>query len=233
MPGVLRLLSIVLAAVAGALFCISAPGAPKDPVREARLLLQAAQGGDANAEFSYGMMRLDGYPEGRVRKGHDEAMRWLKKAAAKGHARAQAMVAELELPLDFQLLRAIERGSKADALRALERGASVNAGDPLGRSALGHAAGSGQADLVENFLLRGANVNAASADGTTPLISAARFGDPQIVRALVVNGADVNTAQGNGETALSHARSRLGEAPAGRKNFEAVVRILVEAGAGR
>lgn len=235
------------ASMAIARLYLTGQGVGKNEIEATKWVKKAAEGGDVNGEYSYGLMLLDGVDQAGVPRNYDEAKQWLKKAAAKGHQGAQVQIAEMEVPPNIQLLRAIEQDRKVAALRALGQGANVNAADPQGRTALGYAAINGQTDLVRELLKRGANVNAVSVDGITPLTSAVIFGDPEIVRALVEKGANVNAAEKNGETALSYAQSRLRNASAdrpergprgmlsfaGKKDFEAVIKILTDAGATR
>jgi ankyrin repeat protein len=90
----------------------------------------------------------------------------------------------------------------------LSANATLDAADPLGCTALMHAADIGARHAVAALLQAGADVNTAAADGTTSLMLASGFslrGQRRhigVVEALLLAGADANAAKSDGGTAL-------------------------------
>jgi ankyrin repeat protein len=82
----------------------------------------------------------------------------------------------------------------------------------------------GRIESVQTLLTNGARVDVADADGDTPLHHAARTRDPIVAAMLLDAGADPSRVNGEGLTAVGVAC---------RAGNEAVVRLLVERGAGR
>lgn len=106
---------------------------------------------------------------------------------------------------------------KADRVHRLLTQETVNAADSTDKTALHHAALSGQAAMVKALLKAGASINARDKDGATPLIYAAMCGYEDVVRLLLAAGADKRCPDGHGRTA---------DAAASRSGYSRVARLL-------
>jgi TonB family protein len=142
------------------------------------------------------------------------------------------------------LMRAAERGLPDMVRLLLQAGADPRLKDHLHRTALMFAATSGNAEVLSQLLPAGM-VNARSQYGTTALMAAAAAGNPALVQMLLRAGAQVNDRDKLGSTAL--IAGSLGdldsftdgammwgprpEVPDGVVHRDAVVRLLLEAGA--
>jgi ankyrin repeat protein len=109
----------------------------------------------------------------------------------------------------------------------LGAGADVNAKDSFNGTGLIRAAERGYPAIVARLLETDIDVDHVNRLGWTALLEAVVLGDggrPHIrtVRLLVDAGADIDIADKSGATALDHAR---------RRGYDAIERILVEAGA--
>ncbi|KAK3115867.1 hypothetical protein LTR53_004367 [Teratosphaeriaceae sp. CCFEE 6253] len=113
----------------------------------------------------------------------------------------------------------------------LDNGADIQAeGGDFG-SALGAAAAYGKTEVLQLLLDRGAEVNGRA---RSALWCASCGGREAAVRMLLEHGADIH-AQGNGGTALQirlvHIRSRVSRGLGGDEREDAIVRMLLAAGA--
>ena len=109
----------------------------------------------------------------------------------------------------------------------LDAGADVGAKDSFNGTGLIRAAERGYATIVARLLKTDIELDHVNRPGWTALLEAVILGEggrPHIrtVRLLVEAGADVDIPDKSGTTALAHAR---------RSGFDAIERILVEAGA--
>ena len=116
-----------------------------------------------------------------------------------------------------QLLAYAAMNGDADVVRLLiGRGADAGAANEEGWTALHHAAGAGNVEIVSTLLDARANVNARTTRfGETPLMLACglfgrgRHGQSvACARLLIERGADVNARTKDGETALTFAAGR-------------------------
>lgn len=89
----------------------------------------------------------------------------------------------------------------------LEAGANVHARDRLGRTALHHAAATGDATAIL-LVEAGADADAADDRGATALMEAARLGRGDAITALVAGGAAIERRDGDGRTAVLVAAER-------------------------
>lgn len=110
----------------------------------------------------------------------------------------------------------------ADAL--IRSGARVDAGNEYGATPLWLASLNGSAAMVERLLKAGANAGTPIASGETPLMSAARSGSVDAVTQLLAAGTPVD--------AKEHARGQTALMWAAAEKHPAVVRALVDKGAG-
>ena len=123
---------------------------------------------------------------------------------------------------NWPLLRfLVEHGAQADAALPAAAGiadddpegvqillkhkAHVNATDPLGATALAHAARENHARIARVLLEAGADVSLADRYGTTPLMEAARAGATDVVNLLAEKHPDVHATDQHGRTALTLA----------------------------
>lgn len=126
---------------------------------------------------------------------------------------------------DQAMFAAIAAGRLADLKAALAAGASVHATDATGRSALGLAARTGNAELASALIEAGARVDIPDPIGYTPLLEAARDGKLAVATLLLAHKADVrHRASANGL-----ALTALHLAAAGGN--EEMVKLLVAHGA--
>jgi ankyrin repeat protein len=117
------------------------------------------------------------------------------------------------------------RGFQNDAVKLLlARKANVNVKDEDGNTALHHAAGQRNPDMVPMMLAAGLAVNARNKDGQTPLFSAVARDEVANLRALIGAGADVN-ARDNSDSSVMHFAMARGHAE--------VLHVLHESGAKR
>ena len=102
-----------------------------------------------------------------------EALRWLRAAAAQGHALAKAALSSTAREPDADpgesLRRAAARGQLDDVRGLLSRGVSVDIADDSGRTPLIEAAANGHAAVIDALLRHGADVRARDKAGNTPL----------------------------------------------------------------
>ena len=146
------------------------------------------------------------------------ARRWLGRAADLGDALAREQLQQGLLPLASRpgdyledetlrraaLWRAAQRGDLA-ALDALADPTRVDAPDEFGRTALHHAAESGQVAAVQLLLARGAARDANDRYGSTPLMLACAAESPAACGALIAAGAALESRDREGNTALAYA----------------------------
>ncbi len=103
-------------------------------------------------------------------------------------------------------------------------------------TALHFAVAEGQIKMVQALVQFDANVNAVDEEGWTPLHFAAYFGRSQLTAFLIESGSDIDT-QDNFQNTPLHCAASLGPPvdPALIRGeggeFDAVIRILLEAGA--
>ncbi|KAI8803381.1 ankyrin repeat-containing domain protein [Cladochytrium replicatum] len=74
--------------------------------------------------------------------------------------------------------------------------------DNCGRSAIHHAAGSNELDIVKKLVELSADVNEPDIEGCTPLILAAGHSEPELALALLELGADASVVTSDGTSAL-------------------------------
>lgn len=110
----------------------------------------------------------------------------------------------------------------ADAL--VRAGAKVDAGNEYGATPLWLASVNGSGPMIGRLLKAGASAGAAIASGETPLMSAARAGSVEAVTQLLAAGVPVD--------AREHARGQTALMWAAAEKHPAVVRALVDKGAG-
>ena len=141
------------------------------------------------------------------------------------------------------LWTASQNGNASLVRSLLEAGANPNAALLRGETPLMVAARSGYPEVVEQLLAKGANVNARAARGQTALMWAVSQKHPDVVKVLLAHGADVQARSEvwsemmavpphgypgynkmiphGGDTRAdvcgARGRSRLGEAPGGRR----------------
>eukprot|EP00042_Codosiga_hollandica_P050036 m.589776 g.589776 ORF g.589776 m.589776 type:complete len:136 (+) comp58009_c0_seq8:2178-2585(+) len=84
----------------------------------------------------------------------------------------------------------------------------ITATDTLGHSALHHAAGHNQAQVLGCFLEQQIDLNALNSYGETALIVAAQSGGTACVELLVSAGGDTSARSSNGRTAIEWARRK-------------------------
>lgn len=109
------------------------------------------------------------------------------------------------------------------AVEALIAGSDVNLRDKRsGTTALDHAVGNSNREMVQLLLSKGANVNAQNASGQTVLMMLGADSTSDLVWDLINAGAEVNLQDKNGNTALIHAASI---------NNPESIKTLLEAGA--
>uniref|UniRef100_A0A668A599 Retinoic acid induced 14 n=1 Tax=Myripristis murdjan TaxID=586833 RepID=A0A668A599_9TELE len=99
---------------------------------------------------------------------------------------------------------------------------TVDAVDGSGKTALHHAAVSGNIQIVQLLCEHKSPVNLRDADGLTPLLLSARHAHAELCSALLDWGADINASDNSGRTALMLASE---------SNSVPVVEILVRRGA--
>lgn len=168
-----------------------------------------------------------------------------------GAASGAGVVGPVVLPVATQhqggaaLVDAVERGDDEVVSVHLSNGVSPETTDHRGRTLLMLAALNGKSTIVAMLIKLKANAN-ARADGLTPMIAAVIWGDPETVTLLIKAGANVNDDAGlHHSTPISYARVALQAAPAkrparsargslefaARPDYEAVIKLLVAAGA--
>jgi ankyrin repeat protein len=109
------------------------------------------------------------------------------------------------------LLKELDRNNPAfiDVPRALElirAGADVTLQNQWKRTALHHAANSGNLEIATALIGAGAPLNGKNNHGHTPLCVAVIYGHADIVRLLLKAGAIPDTDNNHGETPLARAR---------------------------
>jgi len=109
----------------------------------------------------------------------------------------------------MSLLTAIADRNTDAVIRLLNDGADPNTRDADNRTALIHAAATGQFRMMNALLEKKANINAQAKDGTTALMATVLYGDPTNVDILIAAKADVNIRDAKGKTALKYAEERL------------------------
>lgn len=113
-------------------------------------------------------------------------------------------------------------GEMAEAL--IRAGARVEAANEYGATPLWLASVNGSADMIARLLKAGANPGTPIVSGETPLMSAARSGSVEAVELLLGAGAPVD--------ALELARGQSALMWAAAERHPAVVRVLIDRGAG-
>ncbi|MCA9494582.1 MAG: ankyrin repeat domain-containing protein [Myxococcales bacterium] len=96
--------------------------------------------------------------------------------------------------MDPTLRAAIEAGDRDAVRAALGAGADPSASGPDGATALHHAAGRAEPDVLAALLEGGAMLDALDGHRCSPLLLAASFGRAHIVLWLLERGADPNLA---------------------------------------
>jgi len=136
-------------------------------------------------------------------------------------------------PKSNALVDAAGRGDILRMKRLLDSGVSPDAGSTgdEGISAMTAAADSGSVPAIQLLMERGADINDEDAWGGNALTDASLSGDVTVVKFLIDHGCDPN-ANDDGATALGYAEHQLvyPETKAPRENYEAIVRMLKEAG---
>jgi beta-lactamase regulating signal transducer with metallopeptidase domain len=210
-----------------------APAPGRGPYSLDEALLNAAEGGDLDR-----MRRLmdkgasadavivgDGSPLiAAARGGHVEAMEMLIAAGASVNRGVNG---------DGNALTNAAREGHLEAVRLLlEKGADIDAGVPGDGNALIMAAGYGQLEVVRFLLDQGASLETVVPGDENALIHASEGGQADVVRLLIERGADVNARVRAGRSPESGGTEwRTALSMARRNNHDAVVRILLAAGA--
>nr|QEO19202.1 putative ankyrin-1 isoform X1 [Cymbidium ensifolium] len=119
------------------------------------------------------------------------------------------------------LLHASRQGHFHTVIYLLEQGADPSASSALGATALHHAAGIGDIELLKLLLSKGVNIDSES-DAGTPLIWAAGHGQQDSVKVLLEHKANPNAETEDGITPL------LSAVAAGSLTC---LQLLIEAGA--
>jgi ankyrin repeat protein len=96
------------------------------------------------------------------------------------------------LPLNEQLVNAVQTNDWTAAKALLNEGAGADAGDFVTGYALPIAAANNNLPMVKLLLENGADVNIAGDEGYTALAEAMSTGDPDLVAYLLQQGADPN-----------------------------------------
>lgn len=96
---------------------------------------------------------------------------------------------QLEPPDGIQLIRAVRAEDESEVRALLSAGAEIDATDDVGRSALFHAAASGNAAIVSLLIDGGADVSLQDAEGVDPLTVAKAYGHEPVVERLRAAGA--------------------------------------------
>ena len=156
-----------------------------------------------------------------IRAGADPARRARDGSTAAGVARYHGQF-ELAQLLDWPpgahpgtaldgraLATAGKRGDLATIDRLLALGIDIDAGDEDGNSAVIHAAGKGQVDLMRALLDRGASTTAPSKRGITPLGAAVLAGQAEAVEFLLQRGVGLESPIAERFTALGLAAGCL------------------------
>jgi ankyrin repeat protein len=130
-------------------------------------------------------------------------------------------------PIDQRLLDAAYENDVAAARRLVADGADVDAKDSFNGTGLIRAAERGHTRVIARLLETEIELDHVNRLGWTALLEAIILGEggaahTRTVRLLVDAGADVDIADESGTTPLAHAR---------RMGFEAIERILADAGA--
>ncbi|CAN6327084.1 unnamed protein product [Urochloa humidicola] len=140
----------------------------------------------------------------------------------------QFLIEELGLPVDPKdddyetpLIHAARQGHVHTAKYLLDHGADPSVASSLGATALHHAAGIGNTDLMNLLISKGVDIESES-DAGTPLVWAAGHGQLDAVKLLLQHNAKPNTENADGITALLSATA-AGSLPC--------VEVLIEAGA--
>lgn len=141
------------------------------------------------------------------------------------------------------LLLAADRGLPDMVAALLKAGATPHAVDRFGRGALIFGAGSGNAKVMQLLLAAGLKADEKDKCGDTALMAAAASGSPESVRLLLSNGARVSALNSRRQTALlsgatgdsgfsiGESGRRHAEVPEEMIHRDAVVKLLVDAGA--
>lgn len=179
-------------------------------------------------------------------------------AARVGSLLARGADVESKDPAGWTPLIHAARGRHTHVLQLLlSRGANPNVTEGRGPTPLWWAANDGDVVGVEALIDHGANVNAAHGGGYTALMEAAKMGFPDVVKPLLNGGADVRARTNDGNTALTIAESNRNtisphdlrsKGPnaqgqydyndpalidATQKRHDEVIRLLLDAGAGK
>lgn len=140
----------------------------------------------------------------------------------------QFLIGQLGLPVDPKdddgetpLIHATRQGHLQTAKYLLDHGADPSVASSLGATALHHAAGIGNTELMKLLLAKGVDVESES-DAGTPLVWAAGHGQQDAVKLLLQHNAKPNTENDDGVTALLSAVA-AGSLPC--------LEVLIEAGA--
>ena len=126
------------------------------------------------------------------------------------------------LPINEQLMKAIQRSDLAHIKETIVRGANINHKDFWGQTPLIRAASDGKVIIIALLLDNAAVIDATDNNGSTALIWATTFSQFEAANYLIERGSEINAANSLGQTALMLA-SREG-------SLEVVI-LLVESGA--
>ena len=124
------------------------------------------------------------------------------------------------------VVSAARRGDLEALTRAIAVGDELAAADSDGRTALHHAAITGDDRCAALLLAAGADVNAVDSAGWTPLHFAASGYHVSVAKALLDAGASVDAEDGHGNTPLSNATFES-------RGKGEMIRLLVQRGADK
>jgi ankyrin repeat protein len=99
------------------------------------------------------------------------------------------------------------------------------------QTALAVAASNGQNRAVKYLIRKGAIINSRDRLGMTPLMRAAVHGSVSVVKSLLDAGANKNAQSNSGSTPLMYAVSWYKKEYKNDKNYEDVIRLLINRGA--
>lgn len=173
----------------------------------------AAAHGNASAAYALAAIAASADPPDP-----DAARRWLNRAAELGDTFAREQLQQGTLPLASRpqdyledetlrraaLWRAAQRGDLM-TVGALADPSRVDAADDFGRTALHHAAESGQDAAVQMLLARGAGRDTNDRYATTPLMLACAAESPAACSTLIAAGSPLEAQDREGNTALAYA----------------------------